>query len=216
MQHPDQTSASTPHRDRAGRPALHIDALCVFRGSVLVIDRLTHHQKGGEICCITGANGIGKSTLLRTLAGRLTADSGRIECDRVRIYVGHADGLSSAISGRENLRSWAQIYGLPDTHEALDQALTGFAATGFADLPVRLLSRGQRRRLALARLCLSPADSLWLLDEPNAGLDQAANERLDQVITAQVAGGGMVLAATHLPLARSAPQSRLVLGGAAA
>jgi len=215
MQYPDQTSASPPHQDLAGGSALQIDALCVFRGPMLVIDRLTHHQNGGEICCITGANGIGKSTLLRTLAGRLSPDSGHIECDRMRVYVGHADGLSTALSGRENLRDWAHIYGLSSSEAALDRALAGFDAGGFADMPVRLLSRGQRRRLALARLCLSPADSLWLLDEPNAGLDRAADERLDQVITAHVAGGGMVLAATHLPLARSAPQSRLVLGRAA-
>jgi len=95
----------------------------------------------------------------------------------------------------------------------LDTALSHFDAAGFADMPVRLLSRGQRRRLALSRLLLGPAKALWLLDEPNAGLDQASRDQLDNAVISHIATGGMVLAATHLPLADTALQSRLILGG---
>jgi len=202
----------------------HIEGLCVLRGDFLVIDQLDHHQNAGQIYCITGPNGAGKSTLLRAIAGRLHCASGQIICPVPKIYVGHADGLSNAISGRENLLGWARIY--PDTGTAepsdmdktidlatIDLALEKFAATAFADLPVRLLSRGQRRRLALARLCLAPANSLWLLDEPNAGLDQASSALLDEVIYTHLAGGGMVLAATHLPLVPTASPALLKLGG---
>lgn len=191
---------------------LKIDRLRVFRGQSLVINQLTHYQSAGEICCVKGANGAGKSTLLRTLAGRLPAASGSIFCAIPRIYVGHADGLSAAISGRENLRGWAHLYGFSNDDKTLDIALGGFGAKNFADTPVRLLSRGQRRRLALSRLGLAPATSLWLLDEPTAGLDQAANESLDAIIVTHTQAGGMVLVATHVPLARSLSQSTLILG----
>ena len=88
---------------------LQIDALTVLRGQRLVIDQLTHQQKHGELCILTGANGAGKSTLLRSIAGRLPAESGHIACHLPRIYIGHADGLAGAISGRKNLQSWAAV-----------------------------------------------------------------------------------------------------------
>jgi len=88
---------------------LRIEALSVVRGQRLVIDRLNHAQTAGAYCLLTGANGAGKSTLLRTIAGRLPAESGHIHCDMPRIYIGHADGLAGAISGRKNLRSWSLI-----------------------------------------------------------------------------------------------------------
>ena len=193
--------------------SLQINQLSVLRGMVLVISNLSHQQNAGDICCLTGPNGAGKSTLLRTIAGRLPAAGGHIACPVPIIYVGHTDGLSGAISGRENLTGWAKINGFSTTETAIDTALSSFATNRFADLPVRVLSRGQRRRLALARLALAPADSLWLLDEPNAGLDQASSRILDDIVQKHVAAGGMVLAATHLDFAAAAKPRSLHLAG---
>ena len=180
---------------------------------VLVISNLSHQQVAGDICCLTGPNGAGKSTLLRTIAGRLPATGGDINCAVPIIYVGHTDGLSGAISGRENLAGWAKINGILATETSIDTALSSFATNRFANLPVRVLSRGQRRRLALARLALAPADTLWLLDEPNAGLDQASSRILDEIVQKHATAGGMVLAATHLDFAAAAKPRSLHLPG---
>ena len=193
--------------------SLQINQLSVLRGMVLVISNLSHQQNAGDICCLTGPNGAGKSTLLRTIAGRLPAVGGDISCAVPIIYVGHTDGLSGAISGRENLAGWAKINGFSATETAIDTALSSFATNRFADLPVRVLSRGQRRRLALARLALAPADSLLLLDEPNAGLDQASSRILDDIVQKHAMAGGMVLAATHLDFAAAAKPRSLHLPG---
>ena len=193
--------------------SLHINQLSVLRGMVLAISNLSHRQSAGDICCLTGPNGAGKSTLLRTIAGRLPATGGDINCAVPIIYVGHTDGLSGAISGRENLAAWAKINGISATETAIDSALSSFATNRFADLPVRVLSRGQRRRLALARLALAPADTLWLLDEPNAGLDQASSRILDDIVQKHATAGGMVLAATHLDFAAAAKPRSLHLPG---
>ena len=208
------------HNQTARKPApstagncLHINQLSVLRGMVLVISNLSHQQVAGDICCLTGPNGAGKSTLLRTIAGRLPATCGDINCAVPIIYVGHTDGLSGAISGRENLAGWAKINGISATETAIDTALSSFATNRFADLPVRVLSRGQRRRLALARLALAPADTLWLLDEPNAGLDQASSRILDDIVQKHATAGGMVLAATHLDFAAAAKPRSLHLPG---
>lgn len=190
-------------------PCLEIDALTVLRGQRLVIDQLTHRQNYGELCVLTGANGAGKSTLLRSIAGRLHADSGDIKCHLPRVYIGHADGLAGAIGGRKNLKSWAAINEIKVTGTDIEQALAGFDAVGFSDMPVQLLSRGQRRRLALARLLLAPAPSLWLLDEPNSGLDQDSQTRLETAIAAHLLAGGAVIAATHIEMARSAAKIHL-------
>ena len=192
---------------------LRITNLQVLRGMNLVINGLSHQQQAGEVCCLTGPNGAGKSTLLRTIANRLPLADGQIFCSVPIIYVGHNDGLSGSISGKENLKGWAKINGFPCAPDAIDQALASFAATSFANIAVHLLSRGQRRRLALTRLLLAPANSLWLLDEPNASLDQATNATLDEVVIAHTADGGMVLAATHLDFATTASPQFIILPG---
>ena len=192
---------------------LQITGLYVQRGMHLVINGLSHQQQPGDIYCLTGPNGAGKSTLLRTIAKRLPVADGQISVPVPVVYVGHNDGLSGSISGRENLRGWAKINGLPCLSSIIDNALASFAATDFADIETYRLSRGQRRRLALTRLSLAPANSLWLLDEPNTSLDQATNERLDEVVIAHAEGGGMVLAATHLDFAVAASPQIIILPG---
>ena len=191
---------------------LQIEALTVLRGQRVVIDRLTHQQNRGQLCILTGANGAGKSTLLRSIAGRLPAESGHIACHLPRIYIGHADGLAGAISGRKNLQSWAAVNEITVRGDTVEQALAGFDANGFADMPVQLLSRGQRRRLALARLLLAPSPSIWLLDEPNTGLDQESQIRLETAIANHLLADGAVIAATHSEMASSSAKIHLSLG----
>ena len=193
-------------------PCLEINALTVLRGQRLVIDRLTHQQNHGELCILTGANGAGKSTLLRTIAGRLPTESGNIKCHLPRVYIGHADGLAGAISGRKNLQSWLAVNDISGTGDDIEQALAGFDAAPFADIPVQLLSRGQRRRLALARLLLAPTPSLWLLDEPDAGLDHDSQTRLEMAIATHLVAGGATVAATHIKMARCLATPHLALG----
>lgn len=192
---------------------LQITDLHVLRGMRLVINGLTHQQQPGDIYCLTGPNGAGKSTLLRTIANLLPVTDGEISCSVPIVYVGHSEGLSGSISGRENLIGWAKINGLAYQTAAIDAALNSFAANGFANIATHRLSRGQRRRLALARLGLAPANSLWLLDEPNAGLDQAANAMLDAAVMAHADGGGMTLAATHHDIAVAASPQIITLPG---
>ena len=193
--------------------SLQIKDLQVLRGMSLVINGLSHQQQAGDIYCLTGPNGAGKSTLLRTIANRLPIADGNIFCPVPMIYVGHNDGLSGSISGRENLKGWAKINGFSCASAAIDKALASFDANAFASIAVRLLSRGQRRRLALTRLALAPTNSLWLLDEPNASLDQATNAKLDAVVIAHATLGGMVLAATHLDFAANASPQFITLPG---
>ena len=209
---PDRNTQQPAPASGIAAPCIEIDALTVLRGQRLVIDQLTHRQNHGELCLLTGANGAGKSTLLRSIAGRLPAEYGNIKCHLPTVYVGHADGLAGAISGRKNLQSWAAVNDIIVTGDAIEQALAGFDAATFADMPVQLLSRGQRRRLALTRLLLTPTPNLWLLDEPSTGLDRDGQTRLETAIAAHLAAGGAVIAATHIKIARSTATTYLALG----
>jgi len=181
---------------RSSELSLVIDGVALARGMRVIQPAMTYRMAAGEITLVTGPNGSGKSTLLRAIAGRLRPIAGSIHCDVPILYVGHADGLVPALSGRRNLCDWAGLNDLATTPERIDAALATLGAAGFADLPVRLLSRGQRRRLAL-----SPNGALLLLDEPTAGLDDASRQAVDALIAGHLAAGGMVMAATHDPLA---------------
>jgi heme exporter protein A len=180
--------------------------LACWRAERLVFAEISFSLGAGEALLLTGANGAGKSTLLRVLAGLLPAAEGSLLwagedalADRVahgaRLrYLGHQDALKPALSARENLAFYASLHG-GDVEAALD----ALDLLPLADLPARVLSSGQERRLALARLALSPC-GLWLLDEPTVGLDTASVTRLGPLLAAHRGQGGMVIAATHLPL----------------
>ena len=162
---------------------------------------------------MTGANGSGKTSLLRLVAGLIPRAGGRldwgaapIEADmpahRARLhYVGHQDAVKAALTVRETLGFWAALRGAERRRSAakLDRALAAFALLEMADWPCRWLSAGQRRRLALARLLAAPA-RLWLLDEPTAALDDDGQERLELAIAAHRAEGGRVILSTHRPI----------------
>jgi heme exporter protein A len=180
--------------------------LACWRGERAVFAGLSFSLPTGGALLLTGANGAGKSSLLRLLAGLIPAAEGKLLWDgedaladrvaharRLR-YLSHADALKPSLSVAENLRFYARLYG-----GEVGPALASLGIGALADLPARVLSSGQKRRLALARLALQPA-ALWLLDEPTVGLDAASVERLGGLLAAHRAAGGAVLAATHLPL----------------
>jgi len=162
--------------------------------------------EAGDALLLRGPNGSGKSSLLRLLAGFLTPAAGRIAwqgeevgrdlaAHRMRLhYVGHANGIKTELSARENLAFAAALGG--GSRDATEEALAAFALTPLADVPCRLFSAGQKRRLALARL-LAACRPLWLLDEPGVGLDAASRKRLEAAVTAHLDGGGVALLATH-------------------
>lgn len=184
------------------------EGLAAFRGERLVLSDVSFSLPPGGATLLVGPNGSGKSTLLRLLAGL-----GRIEAGSLRwngedcardpstlgarcAYLGHQDAIKPGLTTAENLRLAAARASAGAT---IETALEAVALTPLTEMPARVLSAGQRRRLALARLLLSPA-TLWLLDEPTLGLDTASVTRLGTVLAAHRARGGMVVAATHLPL----------------
>lgn len=153
----------------------------------------------GGALLLLGPNGAGKSTLLRVLAGLLRPDAGTVrwqggEATGRIAFVGHQDAVKPGLTASENLALHARLGG-----GDRPAALAAMGLEALATLPARMLSAGQRRRLALARLPLSSAP-VWLLDEPTLGLDAASVGRLGGVLAAHRAGGGVVVAATHLDL----------------
>ena len=176
------------------------------RGGASVLEGLSLAAAPGEALVLVGRNGAGKSSLLRALAGLLRPAAGRVcwggedvaadpSAHALRLrWVGHGDAAKPSLTARENLGFAAELLG-----GDAQAALAGMGLAAVADLPARALSSGQRRRLALARLLLSPA-ALWLLDEPTVGLDAASVARLGPHLARHRAAGGIVVAATHLAL----------------
>jgi heme exporter protein A len=180
------------------------EALACIRGERLVFSDLSFAVEPGEALLLTGPNGSGKSSLLRLCAGLIAPAAGRLlwgaapldaDAHRAQLrYVGHLDAVKPVLSGAENLAFWARLADAPGEVPA---ALGKVGLARLAELPVRLLSAGQRRRLGLARLALGRS-TLWLLDEPTVGLDREGVSLLAALVAAHRAAGGMVIAATHI------------------
>jgi heme exporter protein A len=187
-----------------GESVLEAEGLAVIRGERLVFVGLGFRVEAGGALLLVGPNGSGKSTLLRLAAGLVRAEAGRLlwqgadaladlaeHAGRVA-YLGHLDAVKPGLTVAENLVVWGH-------RGRVARALEAVGLASLADLPAKMLSAGQRRRLALARLALRPAP-IWLLDEPTLGLDLASVERFGTLLAEHRAQGGVVLAATHLPL----------------
>ena len=199
---------------------LHADALSCQRGGRTVFQGLSFQATAGEALQVVGRNGAGKSSLLRMVAGLVPVAAGRLRLEggdpeasvgEQAHYCGHQDAFKPALTVRENLAFWIAFLGGPATPDQLFAALGRLGLDHLADLPAGYLSAGQRRRLALARL-VGIVRPLWLLDEPTAALDQASQAMLAEIMAAHLAGGGLILAATHGPLGIAARE--LVVGPA--
>ena len=192
--------------------------LACQRGGRIVLERISFRLDFGSMLQLIGPNGSGKSSLLRLIAGLGELTAGRIVLEgghddltmgQQAHFVAHQDAVKPALTVAENLQFWSDFLGGGD----VERALAAFALEPLADDPAALLSAGQKRRLSLARLALIPR-RLWLLDEPSVGLDTASLKRLDGLIAAHLADGGLAIVATHVPLG-IAPDLQLELGAAA-
>ncbi|MEE8144844.1 MAG: heme ABC exporter ATP-binding protein CcmA [Kiloniellales bacterium] len=183
--------------------------LTCVRGERRVFAGLSFALPPGGALILTGPNGSGKSSLLRLMAGLLRPAAGQLvwdgqdiradrEAHRARLhYVGHLDAVKPVLSAAENLAYWADQSDAPAA--AVAEALDRLDLAWLGDIAGRLLSAGQRRRLALARLLVRKAE-LWLLDEPTVGLDDDSLARFHDVLSGHRASGGRAVVATHTPI----------------
>ncbi len=175
---------------------LEIQDLAVARGGLTLLEGVSLRLGPGEALVLRGPNGIGKTTLLRAVAGLQPPLSGRIELPPEGVaYAGHADGLKATLTVAENLTFWARIYGQSN----IAPALAAMDLETLRDRPAQNLSAGQKRRLGLARLLVT-GRRLWLLDEPTVSLDRASVALFAAAIRTHLAGGGAALMATHIDL----------------
>lgn len=203
---------------------LEVIGLECRRGDRRLFSGLNLALESGTLLHVRGRNGSGKTTLLRTLCGLFTPETGEVrwrgesiralaeDYRRELLYFGHLNGIKSDLTGIENLSIAARLDGDPVGIEDVWQALERIGLRGFEDLPTRMLSQGQKKRVALARLILSRA-KLWVLDEPFTALDVEAVALLQGLIAEHVAGGGLAVLTTHQEVPLTSGQvARLDLG----
>ena len=194
--------------------------ISISRGMMPVLAGLDLDMNAGQAVVITGPNGSGKTTLLRGLAGLLPLTSGTIHIDGINInddrqhhhdmmvYIGHKDGLSGALTTRENMMIWAASHGIAIQDNDLEQAFDDLGIAGLIDAEARRLSEGQRRRASMVRLALSQRShnrgnlhkKIWVLDEPLTAIDSDATNHLCRLIDRHTEDGGSVVLSTHSPL----------------
>ena len=200
-------------------PLLSASALSFARNEQPVFGPLDFDVHGGEALLVQGDNGVGKTTLLRVLAGLLRADAGAV-CVQGRVadagtrartiaYLGHLAALKADLTALENLDFLCGLHGRRGT-QTVAGAMAVVGLAGFEDAPARQLSAGQRKRLSLARLWLSPAP-LWLLDEPYANLDLDGIALVNRMVQAHLRTGGAALVTTHGAYAAPPVRTRLLV-----
>jgi heme exporter protein A len=192
---------------------LTVTDLAAERGGRTIFADLSFVVAERGLLAVTGPNGAGKSTLLRVIAGLLTPSAGTVAFDTGAEampvhYLGHADGLKTALTVEQNLTFWQRVWGGGD----IETALARVGLVSLAGISAGALSAGQRRRVAIARLLLAQRP-LWLLDEPATALDADAEATLGTLIGEHVSAGGLAVVATHRPLPLP-PTATLALGGA--
>jgi heme exporter protein A len=198
---------------------LEVTRLECRRGDRMLFSGLDFAVDAGTLLHVRGRNGSGKTTLLRTLCGLYRQDSGEVswrgepirrlaeDYRRELLYFGHLNGIKGDLTGAENLAISATLDGDDADTSSVWSALARIGLAGFEDLPTRMLSQGQKKRVALARLILSRAP-LWVLDEPFTALDVDAVDLLQGLIAEHVAGGGMAVLTTHQAVPLTSGQAR--------
>lgn len=184
--------------------AVTIADLACVRGGRVLFSGLSLSLGAGEACHVMGANGVGKSSFIRVLAGLLPTSSGACTLVGRIALADERLALDPDIAVRDALAHWARLDGASD--EMVDGALAATGLDKLAFVPVRIFSTGQRKRAVLARVVASGAD-IWLLDEPANGLDSASLARLGAAMAAHRARGGMIIAASHQPLPLDDPMT---------
>lgn len=183
---------------------ISVRGLVVSRGGRRAVEGVDFDLAAGEALILRGPNGIGKTTLLRTVAGLQPATEGSIQADPDAIaYAAHADGLKGALSVAENLRFWREVFGGPP----IDRAVAAMNLSDLVSRPAAMLSAGQKRRLGLARLLVT-GRPVWVLDEPTVSLDAGSVALFAEAVRAHLAQGGAALMATHIEL--GLPEARVL------
>jgi heme exporter protein A len=203
---------------------LVVSNLCAIRGGEVIFSDLGFVLSEGEALIITGHNGSGKSTLLRVIAGLLSPADGSVVLEGKPVdasndfsekpfpehchYLGHENAMKPALSVMENLNFWREMDDEP--HLEIDEALEMVGLPALAHVPYGHLSTGQKRRISIARLLISWRP-IWLLDEPTAGLDTRSEAQFAALMKVHLEDGGIILAATHIPLGLDKTKS-LIMG----
>jgi len=176
--------------------AISVKSLSVSRGGINLLQGVDIELKNGQAGILRGPNGVGKTTLLRALAGLQPFDSGKIECSLEDIcYSGHADGVKPTLTVQENLEFWANIFGSPSISEVAEK----FMIIDLLNSKAGNLSAGQKRRVGLSRLGLT-GRQVWLLDEPTVSLDETSVKIFENIIKDHISEDGCALIATHIDL----------------